>query len=264
MTTTPIPERSALVWRFMAAWFEQYLRRHLNGLRIARWGEPPDLPAAPVVIYSNHPAWWDAAVYILFARRLFPEREGYAPIDAAMLAKYGIFRRMGAFGIDLESPRGAAAFLRTSAEILSAPHRMLWVTAQGRFADVRERPLGLRAGVARLAELAPSAWFVPLAVEYTFWTERGAEALTAFGPPLSGRELSSLARSERLERLEDALARTMDHLAEDAIARDPGRFRSVLAGRAGVGGVYDLWRRAQAAWQGRRFDPAHRGRGPAA
>jgi hypothetical protein len=29
-----------------------------------------------------------------------------------MLARYRIFSRMGAFGVDLDSPRGAAAFIR--------------------------------------------------------------------------------------------------------------------------------------------------------
>lgn len=251
--------RSPLLWRFMAAWFERFLRRNLNGLRIARWSEPSRLPPGPLIVYSNHPGWWDAAVYILLAARLFPDRQSYAPIDAAMLEKYRIFARLGAFGIDLASPRGAAAFLRASAEVLGAPDRALWITAQGRFADSRERPLGLRAGVARLAEMAPGACFLPLAIEYAFWTERGAEALVAFGEPRPADALLPLARAERLRRLEDDLAATMDRLAADVIARDRSRFRPVVEGRAGVGGIYDLGRRLNAKLQGRSFDPAHRG-----
>ena len=65
---------------------------------------------------------------------------------------------------------------------------MIWITAQGRFADVRARPLGLRPGVARLAEIAPDALFVPLALEYAFWDERGAEAFAAFGARDPGRD----------------------------------------------------------------------------
>jgi hypothetical protein len=141
---------------------------------------------------------------------------------------------------------------------------MLMITAQGRFADPRERPLDLRPGVARLAEVAPGARFLPLAIEYAFWTERGAEALVAFGPTLCGADLLALPRPTRLARLEAALAATMDRLAADAVARDPARFASLLEGRAGIGGVYDLWRRAKAVLRGERFDPAHRTREPAA
>ncbi len=88
---------------------------------------------------------------------------------------------MGAFGVDLDSPRGGADFLRASKSILG-PGRMMWITAQGRFSDVRERPLGLRPGVARLVELAPDAIFVPLALD----TPSGTSAAPRPAPP-SGR-----------------------------------------------------------------------------
>jgi 1-acyl-sn-glycerol-3-phosphate acyltransferase len=241
----------------MGLYFERFFRRHLNALRVAKWGFP-ETATGPLVVYSNHPAWWDAAVYVLLARHLFSRYECYAPIDAAMLEKYGFFARIGAFGLDLESRHGAAAFLRTGAAILARPERALWVTAQGRFADHRQRPLSLRAGVARLAESAPGATFLPLAIEYAFWTERGAEALAAFGPPLHGTELLALPRPARLARLEAGLAVTMDRLAADAMTREPERFRVLLEGKPGIGGVYDLWRHGRAMLRGRSFNPAHR------
>ncbi len=257
---SPVARRSALLHRFMVSTFRRYFTRHMNALRIASWGMPDEPRQGPIIVYSNHPAWWDAAVYILTADRFFPAYESYAPIDAAMLKQYGIFGRIGAFGVDLESPRGAAAFLKAGAEILSAPDRALWITAQGRFSDVRERPLGLKPGVARLVERAPDCTILPLAIEYNFWLERGAEAFIAFGDPMRGQDLLSLARPTRLERLESELATTLDHLSADVQSRDPSRFRSVLEGRAGVGGLYDGWRRMAAALRGRAFDPSHEGR----
>lgn len=244
----------------MAATFRRYFTRHMNALRVAQWGMPAPPQDGPVVIYSNHPGWWDAAVYILAADRLFPAYESYAPIDAAMLRRYGVFSRIGAFGVDLGTARGAAAFLRTSAEILSSPRRALWVAAQGRFGDVRERPLGLKPGIARLAEFAPDCTVLPLAIEYGFWQERGAEAFIAFGAPMRGGELANLARPARLQRLESELAALLDRLGADVQSRDPARFRTLIQGRSGVGGVYDGWRRAVALLRGRAFDPSHEGR----
>jgi 1-acyl-sn-glycerol-3-phosphate acyltransferase len=256
---SPVARRSALIHRFMVSTFQRYFTRHMNALRIAQWGLPASPPSGPVIVYSNHPAWWDAAVYILTAETLFPGYESYAPIDAAMLKQYGVFGRIGAFGVDLETPRGAAAFLRTSEEILSAPNRALWITAQGRFGDVRERPLGLKPGVARLVEMAPDCTILPLAIEYSFWLERGAEACIAFGAPMRGYDLLDLSRAARLERLEQELTGTLDRLSADVAARDPARFRAVIEGRAGVGGLYDAWRRMIATLRGRSFDASHEG-----
>ncbi|MFC4170883.1 lysophospholipid acyltransferase family protein [Microvirga sp. GCM10011540] len=246
----------------MLSYFRRYFTQHMNALRIASWGSPAMPQQGPVVVYSNHPAWWDAAVYILAADRFLPAYESYAPIDAAMLQQYGVFSRIGAFGVDLDTPRGAAAFLKASKDILSSHRRALWITAQGRFSDVRERPLGLRPGVARLVELAPDCTIVPLAVEYAFWAERGAEAFIAFGPPMQGRDLVGQPRTARLERLESTLAETLDRLSADVESRDPDRFRIVLEGRSGIGGIYDGWRRVAAALTGRRFDPSHEGHRP--
>jgi len=257
--SAPLGPVSPLIRRFMEAWFERYLHRHFDALRLPRWSIPPaqDHPG-PLVIYCNHPAWWDAAVIIVLSGRLGPKRENRAPFDAAMLARYRVFERIGAFGVDLDSPRGAAQFLTAARAILARSDTALWITAQGRFVDTRVRPLGLRPGVARLAEIAPEALFVPLALEYAFWDERGAEAFAAFGPGIPGTELAALPRTDRLARLEGDLTATLDRLSSDVISREPERFRALVAGRQGVGGVYDLWRRLAARLAGRRFDPAHR------
>jgi hypothetical protein len=77
---------------------------------------------------------------------------------------------------------------------------------------------------------------------------------------MRGQDLLSLARPARLERLERELTATLDHLSGDVQSRDPARFRAVLEGRAGVGGVYDAWRRMAAILRGRGFDPSHEGR----
>jgi 1-acyl-sn-glycerol-3-phosphate acyltransferase len=257
---SPVARRSAAIHRFMVSIFRRYFTRQMNALRVAAWGMPSAPRTSPLIVYSNHPGWWDAAVYILAADRFFPSYESYAPIDAAMLKQYGILGRIGAFGVDLETSRGAAEFMAASAEILASPKRALWVTAQGRFSDVRERPIGLKPGIGRLIEMAPNCTILPLAIEYGFWLERGAEAFIAFGTPLRGEDLIGLSRAQRLKHLERELTSTLDHLSIDVQSRDPALFRPVIEGRAGVGGFYDGWRRFISALRGRSFDPSHEGR----
>lgn len=259
---SPVARRSATLHRFMVSVFRRYFIRHMNALRVAAWGIPAVPRSGPVIVYSNHPSWWDAAVYILAADRFFPNYESYAPIDAEMLTRYRIFGRIGAFGVDLHSARGAAGFMRTGADILASPDRALWITAQGRFADVRERPLGLKPGIAHLVEVVPDCLVIPLGIEYGFWLERGAEAFIAFGKPMPGKDLLDHPRDARLQRLDEELASILDRLSEDVKTRDPARFCAVIEGRAGVGGIYDAWRRLASALRGHPFDPSHEGHQP--
>ena len=252
-----VARRDPRLHAFFAYIFRRAIRADFHALRLDRESVVPEPDAPHLVIYANHPSWWDAALYNVLHPMLFGRRPGFAPLDAAMLEQYRFMGRIGAIGVDQSTRAGAAAFLSTCAYVMEAPERMLWVAAQGEFADARRRPLALRPGLAHLAARAPQAQFVPLAVEYTFWDERTPEALIRFGLPVPASELVSLGKAEGATRLEAALTETLDALAENAISRDPARFRTLLSGRVGVGGVYDLWRRARALASGRRFEAAH-------
>jgi len=251
----PIAVRSdRAVWAF-GRYLRWFFYRRFNAVRLSRSGPLADFAGRPLILYGNHPSWWDPALYILLAIKLFPGRRGYGPMDAKALGRYGVFERMGVFGIALDSPRGAASFLATSLRVLAEPGCMLWITAEGEFADIRRRPLQLRPGIAHLARRVPGAVILPLAVEYPFWNESRPEALVRFGDPIETDTHRSVAEWTR--HLEDELARTMDALAAESVQREPRLFQTVLRGGAGVGGIYDLYRRGVALANGRRFDPRH-------
>lgn len=243
-----------MFWAF--GWYLRwYFYRRFHAVRLSRTGLPAGMEGRPVIIYGNHPSWWDPALYILLCALLFRGRHGYGPMDAKALGKYGLFERMGVFGIALDSPRGAARFLSTSLGILSDPRSILWITAEGEFTDPRRRPIQLRPGLAHLARRVPGAVILPLAVEYTFWNESKPEALVRFGPPIEGGGTRTVA--EWTQHLEGELTRTMDALSGESMQRDPALFQPLLRGVAGVGGIYDLWRRSRALATGQRFDSRH-------
>lgn len=252
-----IGRRSALWFGAFAVIFARALRRDFHAVRMARAGPPPPAGTPHLVVYCNHPSWWDAALIPVLIARLFPDRVGFAPIDAAMIARYGFMTRIGAFGVAQNTPRGAATFLKAAGRILATPGNLLFVTAQGRFTDARERPVRLAPGLAHLIERVPQATVVPMAIEYTFWDERKPEALLRFGAPFIAAELAGRPRDERATLLASRLQRVMDDLARDAATRDPAAFETLLSGRVGVGGVYDLYRRARSALRGERFVAAH-------
>ena len=239
--------------RFFAEVMDRQMHRAFRAVRLLRPGPPEIDPGAPLVVYSNHPSWWDPAFFIVLTTRLFPDRESYGPMEAEALERYRFMRRIGLFGIDPGTRSGAVRFLKVGGHVLSEPDRIMWMTAQGRFADPRERPVELRAGLAHLLARVPGAVALPLAVEYPFWSEKRPEALAAFGAPVRFEGHAEACQGA----LKDALGGTMDRLAAAATTRDPARFDTVLGGARGVGGVYGLWSRARATAKGRTYQPDH-------
>lgn len=258
MAAGPAEQFSPALHRFFHFMFARRTRRAMRAVRIARWGLPPEgLDGAPTVVFANHPSWWDGVAFMLLPAAFFPHRLSCYPMDAEALARYGFMRRLGVFGVTQGSPRGAVEFLRQAKAVLAEPTHMLWMNAPGRFQDVRERPVVITPGLAALVDHAPTARFVPLALEYPFWGEARPEFLAAFGPALEGAALAVMPREARTEALREALTATMDRLAEDALARDPERFQMLTQGDEGMGGIYQVWQRLKAAARGERFDPRH-------
>ena len=247
--------RSGLVTWLMSHYLRFYAWRRLHAVRLVRGSLPVVDPASSVIVYSNHPSWWDPIVFVLLQRLVFPGRAGYGPMDADSLGRYGVLKRIGVFGLEPGTRRGAMRFLRAGAGILDTRNTVLWVTAEGSFTDPRQRPVRLRRGVAHLMRSRTDVVAIPLAMEFPFWNESKPEALLRFGKPIAAAAGRSLEAWDAL--LADRLTETMDLLAQDSMSRDPARFRSVLSGRAGVGGVYDVWRRLQAVVRGERPQLEH-------
>jgi len=253
----PVVLRSERMMGFFDVAFSRTFAGSFGALRVANWGEPQCPPGRPVIILMNHPGWWDGVLILLLMRRFFLERPGFTPIAAQALEKYAFMKRLGAFGVEQNSARGAVRFLQTAKRVLEDPRHMLWMNAPGRFADVRERPVPLAPGVTRLPEIAPDAVILPVAMEYLHWSEKRGEALIAFGAPLDARDLLTLDRDARTEVIRAAMTETMDRLALDAISREPERFRIVVDGKRGMGGLYGAWQYFRAMIRGQSHNPQH-------
>ncbi len=193
-------------------------------------------------------------VQVLLAAELMPERRHYAPMDAKALERYGIFKKIGVFGVEMKTPRGAAQFLRTGTGVVDGGG-VLWVTPQGRFADVRERPLEFKPGLAALAaRVKGGCTLLPLAIEYPFWDERLPETLLHFGQSVTVRGETA---QEIEERMKGALLIALEELRGFAVARDAANFTVLREGRVGTGGVYQLGQRVWARVRGRRYQAEH-------
>jgi len=256
----------------MYAWFmwyvRGYLRRHFHAVRLLKGADRsttlpagslslPAIAGEPVIVYTNHPGWWDPLLFLLAGGRLAPERMNYGPIDARALGKYRFLERIGFIGIDMGTWRGSARFLRSVRAAGRRTDVLFWITAQGEFTDPRVRPVAIRPGVGHAVATATRGVVLPLAVEYPFWNERLPEALIACGPAIRIAEAPARSAEEWTGVLAAELEALQDRLAAAAIARDPAAFTTLLTGRVGVGPVYDAVRRVSAWLRGTRFDPAH-------
>ena len=114
-------------------------------------------------------------------------RTAYAPIDQAALAQYPLFRKLGFYGIDLGTQKGARQFLAVTCELLQRPTTAIWITPGGRFTDIRTRT-GFEPGLAHVAAAVSGVTLLPVAIEYAFWEERTPEALIEFGAPADFRQ----------------------------------------------------------------------------
>ena len=252
-----VPSISMLLLRMFRRIVRGYFRRGFHGVRV-RGAERLAGIHGPLIVYANHGSWWDPMVCFLLAERLFPRLQHFAPMDERALARYGVLRKLGIFGVETDSARGAVRFLRTGAAVL-AGGGVLWVTPQGKFVDARVRPLVFRPGLAglatRMAATRGECTVLPLAIEYCFWDERTPECLLEFGKPLvigRGETPASLQG-----RLEAALETVMDGLKECSVQRDAREFTIISVGRVGTGGVYALGQRMKALLLRRPYRAEH-------
>jgi 1-acyl-sn-glycerol-3-phosphate acyltransferase len=242
--------------RFFRWYTRRYVPRHLHAVRLSPRGWRPPEDAGPCIVILNHPSWWDPLVCVLLSE-LFADRKHFAVMDAAALGRYRLLERLGFFGVEPHSRAGALTFVRTGRVILAEADSVLWLTPQGRFADVRERPVQLAGGLGLLAGRLREGTVLPLALEYPFWSERSPEALARFGEPIALGQAVGRTAQGWTDCFAESLQGVQDELARLARRRDPATFDILLQGRAGVGGIYDGWRGLRAWWRGERFRPEH-------
>jgi 1-acyl-sn-glycerol-3-phosphate acyltransferase len=257
-TTRPVElirpsHRLVSLFRLYIFW---YLRRHFHALRLANADRFP-ATRRPLIIYLNHASWWDPLVSMLLTHRFLPHADHYAPMDAEALKHYSVFRRLGLFPVEMGTPRGATQFLRASKQILSEPESFLWITPEGRFNDVRTRPVVFKPGLSALLSRVGRVTVVPLAIEYTFWDERLPEILVNCGEPLNIGDGHAEDASTWNNLLAYAMTSTLDELAGLAATRDAASFETLVAGGSGVSGIYELWKRALSTMRGEIYKSEH-------
>lgn len=255
----PVPSDPARVCGrspFLAHWIGRALRHRVKKSfsRIRVSGTFPSLqPGQGIILYANHPSWWDPAVFSLIQQHFMAERPGFGPIDAQAVRKYPLLQKAGFLPLDGSSPRSIRQLLISSSVIIDAGGAF-WVTAQGEFTDARSRPVILQPGLAHIVRRSPQALVVPVALDYTFGTENRPDIAIRFGSPMRDRAQSTQALSADLAW---ALEETCDDLSRQIITKHDDAFKTLLEGSTGMGGFYGPIQRLVALVKKQHHEPGH-------
>ncbi|MEM8757005.1 MAG: hypothetical protein AAGF47_04400 [Planctomycetota bacterium] len=241
----------ARVFRLIA---RRMLRKKFHAARITP-GSLERLDAAanhdgPVVVCMTHAGWWDPMIGLLLHIERFdqklrraggPARAGIAPIDRAVLANVGIFKKLGLFGIDPDDPASKGALVEFAVGTMRDQHLpTLWITPQGRFQDPRDA-MEIRPGVSAILSRLENPQVLILASEYPFWDDQKPEMLA---------HITEIERPERTttagwhRAVASAMPAAANKLAALAITRNAANFETLLGDSGGMTfPLYDVYLR---------------------
>ncbi|WP_435017509.1 lysophospholipid acyltransferase family protein [Tundrisphaera sp. TA3] len=186
---------------------------------------------------ANHSSWWD-----LFLVHVLNESipvDGYGMMEHFNLARFGFFRRIGAFSVDRTSPASVRASLQYASDLLHGPRAGVWVFPQGKIESNDVRPLAFQPGIRALLRRAGRTRVVPVAFRLEFWQDERPEALVRFGEPtwVDRPDLPDL-----LPTWERRLTDELDALRADGLTQDPARFTSLFEGKRSISERYATFR----------------------
>jgi 1-acyl-sn-glycerol-3-phosphate acyltransferase len=171
--------------------------------------------AAPTLAVANHTAWWDPMVAIYLSNFVLAV-DGYAMMDAKNLRKLPFFRRVGAFGVDIDDPADGARSLRYAAKLLTSPahgaaQKLVWIFPQGSERPITE-PCVLRPGSAEIARLAKGCKVQVMAIRYEFAQEEKPRLYLSFGSAMDPVRDPKLGLANQQSALRAELERIDAHL----------------------------------------------------
>lgn len=195
----------------MDRWFAGVARKRLESsfqsIRIHGLGALRAVQQRPVLLISNHTSWWDPLVAIWLTRLSVPF-DSYAMMNADNLRRLPFFRRVGAFGVDLDDPSDGGAAVRYSTRLLREPGRLVWIFAQGDERPSTERPLVFKDGAAAIAKLARGVAILPLALRYELGGSARPDLYLRIGPTLD----APTNVKDGTKMLQDAVTTLLDEI----------------------------------------------------
>jgi hypothetical protein len=221
--------------------FEWYTRRLMRGAfdAVRVRGGANLRGDGPLLLYGNHPGWWDPLFAFFITRRY--KLDGYLMGEEKQVRAYPFFRLIGGFSVNRADPRDAARSVRYAGDLLK-DGAAVWIFPQGEIVAPDVRPVTFLPGTAHILRRVPECRAVPFAWRYDFVGQARPEAFMAYGAAevIRGGEINV---EELTAKLQKRLTGECDGLREAVLTRRFDDFEVILKGKRSVNVVWDEWKR---------------------
>lgn len=115
------------------------------------------------IYYLNHTSWWDGLIPLLLNRKLF-RQNARAMMEDKQMRKFGLFKRIGAFSVNLENPRSAVRSLRYAVDSMKRPNSSLFIYPEGKIVPFSTKKPDFKKGLGWIASQCPEVDVVPVGI----------------------------------------------------------------------------------------------------
>ncbi len=238
--------KNDIVDAFLFTYFRWLTRRSFHTLAIRGLEQLRQLPEdRPILLFCNHTNWWDGLIVYLLTRQM-PHKAVYCMMEEKQLKHYRFFTWLGAFSVDLSSPLRSAVSLRYAQRLLQKKETAIWIFPQGRLCRPSD-PVEVRPGTHYLAQNAPHALLVPVAMRYEFFREDRPNVLIEIGQPFAAVDSSE-------SRIEAECNAVVGRLAIAAADQDLSGFRPLFSPRLTINKRWE-WIKLAVTGRLREFSP---------
>lgn len=180
-------------------------------------------PDSKTIYYLNHTSWWDGLIPLLLNRKLF-RQNARAMMEDKQMQEHSLFKRIGAFSVNLENPRSAVRSLRYAVDSMKRPHSSLFIYPEGKIVPFSTEKPEFKKGLGWIVSHCTDADVVPIGIYIDHAKSDKPELFLKIG---NAHEFDTSDNSDKLNHFfEERLRDLLNELVEDAF-QSRGQFRKL-------------------------------------
>lgn len=143
-----------------------------------------------LIITPNHFSWWDG-FFIYYLMNKISDRKIYIMMLENQLEKYSFFRKLGAFSIDQQNPKGIVNSLNYASSTISKAAYLV-TYPQGEIEPYEKRPLTFKDGLFKILEKTKTeSDILPVTFKIHHSNLRKPDVYALFGKSESSKDVVS-------------------------------------------------------------------------